>query len=96
MYTILVCFPASRHQKSRDCLHVWPYYVNSLAVRCLSLLRVFLKAGDVVRGVGERLYVAAPEMVAWTAGSIVDEGDTVGNGTWSSRSHWKLRKMMLR
>ena len=38
----------------------------------------------------------APPMVAWTAGSIVEEGAVVGNGTWSSRSHWKLRRALRR
>ena len=31
----------------------------------------------------------APEKVDWTAGSLVAEGKTVSNGTWSSRSHWR-------
>jgi len=35
-----------------------------------------------------KAHPSAPEMVAWTAGSVVEEGAQVGNGTWSSRSHW--------
>jgi hypothetical protein len=41
-----------------------------------------------------KTHPTAPEMVAWTAGSVVEEGVEVGNGTWSSRSHWKLRKLL--
>ena len=32
--------------------------------------------------------------VQWTAGPVVGAGAEVGNGTWSSRSHWKLRKLL--
>ena len=32
---------------------------------------------------------AAPDKVDWVAGALVNEGETVSNGTWSSRSHWR-------
>ena len=36
-----------------------------------------------------KTHPSAPKSVQWVAGSIVEEGQTVGNGTWSSRSHWR-------
>jgi hypothetical protein len=32
---------------------------------------------------------AAPDKVDWVAGALVNKGETVSNGTWSSRSHWR-------
>ena len=36
-----------------------------------------------------RTHPTAPETVDWVAGVLVPEGETVSNGTWSSRSHWR-------
>jgi hypothetical protein len=36
-----------------------------------------------------KTHPSAPKSVQWIAGSIVEEGATVTNGTWSSRSHWR-------
>ena len=36
-----------------------------------------------------RTHPTAPDTVDWVAGVLVAEGETVSNGTWSSRSHWR-------
>ena len=36
-----------------------------------------------------RTHPTAPDKVDWIAGVLVAEGETVSNGTWSSRSHWR-------